>query len=354
MLRPCCGRFLIAEATRLVLQANDPSPVTITVQSESCLLLGASRRALVQLMGNGPAVMGLSADDAALASSALMATAALQDLNDTEIKSLVASFELREYSEGMVLAWAGEAADSMYIIKSGECLLTSAISPAQRQALQEASPQIAAKLPRVQSLAGDRLEAGAHVGEQALLGAPPRTTTLAALRDGTQVSFFIMYAFHAVLLLLGCHRRLRSKALMVQSINIQAGNCWQLRNQLQLECAFCKEQLFPSRGLLTMHIHHDIRGKYNHVCPFLHHVFSKTREPAHTYVPTANIPVSMSVNMLSVNPSAQAVSACQAWIARIVSMWTCNVTADPGPNKAEATCVNSMPHTHDHHVVRHD
>ena len=128
-----------------MLQANAPSPVTITVQSESCLLLGASRRALVQLMGHGPAVMGLSADDAALASSALMSTAALQDLNDTEIKSLVASFELREYSEGMVLAWAGEAADSMYIIKSGECLLTSAISSAQRQALQDASPQGGAK-----------------------------------------------------------------------------------------------------------------------------------------------------------------------------------------------------------------
>lgn len=170
-----------------MLQANEPSPVTITVQSESCLLLGASRRALVQLMGHGPAVIGLSADDAALASSALMSTAALQDLNDTEIKSLVASFELREYSEGMVLAWAGEAADSMYIIKSGECLLTSAISSAQRQALQDASPQGGAKLPRVQSLAGERLEAGAHLGEQALLGAPPRTTTFAALRDGTQV-----------------------------------------------------------------------------------------------------------------------------------------------------------------------
>ena len=66
--------------------ANEPSPVTITVQSESCLLLGASRRALAQLMGQGPAVMGISADDAALASSALKATAALQDLSDTEIK----------------------------------------------------------------------------------------------------------------------------------------------------------------------------------------------------------------------------------------------------------------------------
>lgn len=66
--------------------SNEPSPVTITVQSESCMLLGASRRALAQLMGQGPAVMGISADDAALASSALKATAVLQDLSDTEIK----------------------------------------------------------------------------------------------------------------------------------------------------------------------------------------------------------------------------------------------------------------------------
>ena len=66
--------------------SNEPSPVTITVQSESCMLLGASRRALAQLMGQGPAVMGISADDAALASSALKATAVLQDLNDTEVK----------------------------------------------------------------------------------------------------------------------------------------------------------------------------------------------------------------------------------------------------------------------------
>ena len=34
----------------------------------------------------GPAVLGISADDAALASSALKATAALQELSDTEIK----------------------------------------------------------------------------------------------------------------------------------------------------------------------------------------------------------------------------------------------------------------------------
>ena len=122
--------------TCALLQANEPSPVTITVQSDTCLLLGASKRALQQLMGQGPAIMGLSADDAALASSALKATPVLQDLNDTEIKSLVASFELREYSEGMVIAWAGEASDSMYVIKSGQCLLTSAVGAAQRQALQ--------------------------------------------------------------------------------------------------------------------------------------------------------------------------------------------------------------------------
>lgn len=167
--------------------ANEPSPVTITVQSESCLLLGASRRALAQLMGQGPAVMGISADDAALASSALKATAVLQDLNDTEIKSLVGSFELREYSEGMVIAWAGEVDDCMYVIKSGQCLLTTAVTPAQRQALQDQTLQGSAMVPRVQSLGGEKLEAGARHGEQALLTAQARATTMLASKDGTQV-----------------------------------------------------------------------------------------------------------------------------------------------------------------------
>ncbi|DBB18151.1 hypothetical protein WJX82_009716 [Trebouxia sp. C0006] len=164
--------------------ANEPSPVTITVQSESCLLLGASRRALVQLMGQGPAVMGISADDAALASSALKATAVLQDLNDTEIKSLVGSFELREYNEGMVIAWAGEVDDCMYVVKSGQCLLTTA---AQRQVPHDQTLQGSVKVARVQTLPGDKLEAGSRHGEQALLVAQARTTTLVASRDGTQV-----------------------------------------------------------------------------------------------------------------------------------------------------------------------
>lgn len=104
------------------------------------------------------------------------------------MQSLVGSFELREYSEGMVIAWAGEVDDCMYVIKSGQCLLTTAITPAQRQALQDQTPQGSAIVPRVQSLAGDRLEAGARHGEQALLTAQARATTLVTSKDGTQAS----------------------------------------------------------------------------------------------------------------------------------------------------------------------
>lgn len=105
------------------------------------------------------------------------------------MQSLVGSFELREYSEGMVIAWAGEVDDCMYVIKSGQCVLTTAVTPAQRQALQDQTLQGSAKLPRVQSLGGEKLEAGARHGEQALLTAQARATTLIASKDGTQASF---------------------------------------------------------------------------------------------------------------------------------------------------------------------
>ena len=104
------------------------------------------------------------------------------------LQSLVGSFELREYSEGMVIAWAGEVDDCMYVIKSGQCLLTTAVTPAQRQALQDQTLQGSAKLPRVQSLGGEKLEAGARHGEKALLTAQARATTLVASKDGTQAS----------------------------------------------------------------------------------------------------------------------------------------------------------------------
>lgn len=101
------------------------------------------------------------------------------------LQSLVGSFELREYNEGMVIAWAGEVDDCMYVVKSGQCLLTTA---AQRPAPHDQALPGATKLPRVQTLPGDRLEAGARHGEQALLVAQARTTTLVASRDSTQVS----------------------------------------------------------------------------------------------------------------------------------------------------------------------
>ena len=101
------------------------------------------------------------------------------------LQSLVGSFELREYNEGMVIAWAGEVDDCMYVVKSGQCLLTTA---AQRQVPHDQTLQGSVTLARVQTLPGDKLEAGSRHGEQALLVAQARSTTLVASRDGTQVS----------------------------------------------------------------------------------------------------------------------------------------------------------------------
>ena len=101
------------------------------------------------------------------------------------MQSLMGSFELREYNEGMVIAWAGEVDDCMYVVKSGQCLLTTA---AQRQVPHDQTLQGSVKLARVQTLPGEKLEAGSRHGEQALLVAQARSTTLVASRDGTQVS----------------------------------------------------------------------------------------------------------------------------------------------------------------------
>ena len=84
-----------------------------------------------------------------------------------------------------MIAWAGEVDDCMYVVKSGQCLLTTA---AQRQLPHDPTLQGSIKLVRVQTLPGDKLEAGSRHGEQALLVAQARSTTLVASRDGTQVS----------------------------------------------------------------------------------------------------------------------------------------------------------------------
>jgi len=124
----------------------------------------------------------------------------------------VGSFELREYNKGMVIAWAGEVDDCMYVVKSGQCLLTTA---AQRQAPQDQTLQGSAKLARVQTLPGDKLEAGARHGEQALLVAQARTTSLVASKDGTQASsrfnalfYLCNLVFVYPLILPGSHLRL--------------------------------------------------------------------------------------------------------------------------------------------------
>ena len=109
------------------------------------------------------------------------------------LQSLVGSFELREYSEGMVIAWTGEVDDCMYVIKSGQCLLTAA---AQRQDHTLPGP---AKLLRVQSLPGEKLEAGARHGGQSLLVAQARTTTLVASKDNTQASAAVLLCSHWVI-----------------------------------------------------------------------------------------------------------------------------------------------------------
>ena len=108
------------------------------------------------------------------------------------VQSLVGSFELREYNEGMVIAWAGEVDDCMYVVKSGQCLLTPAAQPQQPQ---DQALQGSPKLARVHSLPGDKLEAGARHGEQALLVAQARTTTLVASKDGTQVRTLVEMSF---------------------------------------------------------------------------------------------------------------------------------------------------------------
>ena len=132
------------------------------------------------------------------------------------LQSLVGSFELREYSEGMVIAWAGEVDDCMYVIKSGQCLLTTAVTPAQRQAVQSS-----ATLPRPQALAGEKLEAGARHGEQCLLTAQARTTTLLASRDGTQACSYSACPLHAA----SCAWKATSCALRAAPCTLLAAAC---------------------------------------------------------------------------------------------------------------------------------
>ncbi len=48
----------------------------------------------------------------------------------------MSAFELREYGEGDVIAWAADAGDSLYIVKSGECVLTTAVTQSQKQQVQ--------------------------------------------------------------------------------------------------------------------------------------------------------------------------------------------------------------------------
>ena len=69
------------------LQSNELVPYTVTVQSDLAVCLSLSRRAFMQLMGHGPAVTGLSSEDAATAGATLMGTPQLKGLSDSEIKA---------------------------------------------------------------------------------------------------------------------------------------------------------------------------------------------------------------------------------------------------------------------------
>ena len=69
------------------LQSNELVPYTVTVQSDLVVCLSLSRRAFMQLMGHGPAVTGLSSEDAASAGATLMGTPQLKGLSDSEIKA---------------------------------------------------------------------------------------------------------------------------------------------------------------------------------------------------------------------------------------------------------------------------
>ncbi|KAK9812821.1 hypothetical protein WJX72_004332 [[Myrmecia] bisecta] len=162
------------------LQANEASAVTITVHSEKAVLLSFSRRALLQLMGQDTvgAVVGLSADDIAAAAAALRRCPGFMVLTDSEVKGLAGAFELREYGEGDVVAYAGDAADRMYVMKSGECLIT------QNKLLTESGE---AKVATLSGLEGQRLCVGEVHGEQALLAASTRTTSIVAIKDATLV-----------------------------------------------------------------------------------------------------------------------------------------------------------------------
>lgn len=69
------------------LQSNELVPYTVTVQSDLVVCLSLSRRAFMQLMGHGPAVTGLSSEDAASAGATLMGTPQLKGLSDSEFKA---------------------------------------------------------------------------------------------------------------------------------------------------------------------------------------------------------------------------------------------------------------------------
>ncbi|GMH33287.1 hypothetical protein BSKO_01121 [Bryopsis sp. KO-2023] len=148
-----------------VLDGIRPSPVTVTVKSESSQILTLRRSQLDDYLGPAQgATVSVQPRDVPAIVSMLGKVSMLERLKSDQLGAVARSVEMREFHEGDVVAWSGEPAEEMFVIKSGQCVVTTALG----------SREMIATGGRVQLMdiskhAKGELKGGDAYGEDALL-----------------------------------------------------------------------------------------------------------------------------------------------------------------------------------------
>lgn len=109
-----------------VLHAIRPSPVTVTVESDSCQILALQRRQLDDFLGSAQgASQALTTKDVTLMLTQFSKQPLFQVLENDEVLELTRAAELYEYQQGDVVCWQGDTADKIFMIKNGRCVITN-------------------------------------------------------------------------------------------------------------------------------------------------------------------------------------------------------------------------------------
>lgn len=173
-----------------VLAGINPSPVTVTIKSETAQLLTLRRSELDDFLGPAQgAPFAVQPRDIPAVTSMLGKLSLLELLEAEELGAMARNIEFREYNEGDIVVWQGKPMNEMLLVKSGRCLVTQeSVSPGSRMQTLEAGRNSPAELRSGDAYGEDALMGNAAVWEDTLVASFPKTQVLLVQKDAVEVA----------------------------------------------------------------------------------------------------------------------------------------------------------------------